>query len=117
MDCTINMWRGNMRNFVKTQRRRNEPFLDSLPEQMHYMDTGCEASLSCLSCPLPRCKYDDPTWYQAYKRRDRDLELLTMYKCHNLTTGEIASRFGLSQRTVHRAVKRALNYKDQLQAA
>ena len=106
-----------MSNFIKTQRRRNEPFLDSLPEQMHYSDTGCEASASCLVCPLPQCKYDDPVWYQTYQRRDRDLELLMMYKYDKLTAGEIAIRFGLSQRTVHRAVKRALNYRDKLQAA
>jgi hypothetical protein len=25
-----------------------------------YEDTGCEVFDSCLTCPLPRCKYDEP---------------------------------------------------------
>jgi hypothetical protein len=106
-----------MRNYIKSYRRRNEPFLDSLPEQMHYSDTGCEASLSCLSCPLPKCKYDDPVWYQAYKRRDRDLELLNMYRSDKLSAFEIANHFGVSPRTVHRAVRRAQGYKDGIKVA
>ena len=34
--------------------------LDAIPEFYHYEDTGCEVSPSCLNCPLPQCKYDDP---------------------------------------------------------
>ena len=33
---------------------------DDVSEFYHYEDTGCEASDSCLDCPLPFCKYDDP---------------------------------------------------------
>lgn len=106
-----------MRNYIKPYRRRSEPFLDSLPEQMHYADTGCEASFSCLSCPLPQCKYDDPMWYQAYKRRDRDLELLAMYRAEKLSAFDVATHFGVSPRTVHRAVKRAQEYKEVVEVA
>ena len=38
--------------YTKPRNRREEPALDRLPEQMHYADTGCEASMSCLECPL-----------------------------------------------------------------
>ena len=38
--------------------------VDTVPEFYHYEDTGCEVSRSCLNCPLPRCKYDDPIWFQ-----------------------------------------------------
>ncbi len=37
---------------------------DQSPEYYHYEDTGCEVSPSCLNCPLPQCKYDDPVWFQ-----------------------------------------------------
>ena len=35
-------------------------FSDDASEFYHYEDTGCEASDSCLDCPLPQCRYDDP---------------------------------------------------------
>ena len=88
-------------------RRRDEPMLDRLPELTHYADTGCEAAASCLACPLPQCKFDDPTWYQAYKRADRDRELISVYEQEGLHVIEIARRFGLSTRTVHRAIQRS----------
>tara|TARA_B100000686_G_scaffold186772_1_gene193476 strand:+ start:2367 stop:2687 length:321 start_codon:yes stop_codon:yes gene_type:complete len=106
-----------MRKYIKSYRRRNEPFLDSLPEQMHYSDTGCEASLSCLSCPLPKCKYDDPAWYQAYKRIDKDLEILNMYEERTFSTFAIAQKFKVSPRTIHRAVKRAVIARNKPVAA
>ena len=68
----------------------NEPAVDGLPEQMHYADTGCEASMSCLECPLPRCKFDDPAWYQAYKLRERDEEIAWVYQYENLHIFEVA---------------------------
>jgi hypothetical protein len=99
-----------MRN-VKTRphqrRRRNEPVGDGLPEQVHYVDRGCEVSSTCLDCPLPKCKYDDPTWYRAYLREGRDAELAGA--CHNegLSVFEVARRYRLSPRTVHRALHHA----------
>ena len=48
--------------------------VDMVPELYHYEDTGCEVSRSCLNCPLPRCKYDDPTWFQQYRRIARRFE-------------------------------------------
>ena len=41
----------------------SSPVLDAMPEFYHYEDTGCEVSSSCLDCPLPQCKYDDPAWF------------------------------------------------------
>lgn len=92
--------------YTKPKRRRNGPADDGLPEQMRYMDTGCEASMSCLECPLPRCRFDDPAWYHAYKLRERDEEMVWAYRYENLHAFEVASRFGVSVRTVHRALRR-----------
>ena len=33
---------------------------DSLPEYARYRDDGCDISESCLTCPLPRCRYEEP---------------------------------------------------------
>ena len=95
-----------MSMYTKSRRRRDEPAVDGLPEQMHYADTGCEASMSCLECPLPRCKFDDPAWYQAYKLRERDEEIAWAYQYEHLHVFEVATRFGISVRTVHRALHR-----------
>ena len=29
-----------------------------------YQDNGCDESPTCLACPLPTCKHDDPAAYQ-----------------------------------------------------
>lgn len=92
--------------YTKSRRRREDPAVDGLPEQMHYTDTGCEASMSCLGCPLPRCRFDDPAWYSAYKLRERDEEIASACHYENLQIWEVASRFGISVRTVHRALRR-----------
>jgi len=31
-----------------------------LVKEAEYFDDGCEYSPSCLRCPLPVCKHDDP---------------------------------------------------------
>ena len=95
-----------MSSYTKPRRRRLGPPMDALPEQMHYIDTGCEASMSCLECPLPRCKFDDPVWYQAYRRRERDEEIASACIYENLQAFEAANRFGVSVRTVQRALRR-----------
>ncbi len=96
-----------MRNYPKAYRSRHDPLLDGLPEQVHYADTGCEASASCLSCTLPQCKFDNPAWYQAYRRQGRDLELQKAYESEKLSVFQVAKRFHVSPRTVHRALRRA----------
>lgn len=95
-----------MSSYAKSHRRRNEPVLDGLPEQQHYPDTGCEVSMSCLTCPLPQCKFDDPAWYKTYRRQERDLEYLLAHIQEGLSVFEIAGRFRVSPRTVHRAIRR-----------
>lgn len=90
----------------KTTRGRCATAPDSLPEQMHYADTGCEASASCLTCPLPMCKFDDPAWYHAYKTRERDREVAAAFREEGLAAFEVADRLGISMRTVRRALRR-----------
>ncbi len=91
----------------KPKARRGEPLVDSLPEFYPYRDDGCEVSPSCLNCPLPKCKYDDPGWYQRERRRQREQQVLQIMARESLTVPEVARRFGVSQRTVFRILKRA----------
>ena len=88
-------------------RKRNEPIIDALPEHYPYRDTGCEVSPSCLRCPLLRCKYDDPGWLQRGLRQRRDEEVLRVRSAKQLTVPQLAERFGLSERTVHRILSRS----------
>jgi len=78
---------------------------DTLPENTRYRDNGCDISESCLHCPLPLCRYDDPGWLQSENRRNRDDEIVKL-RHEKLSTAEIAKRFGVSTRTVHRVVQR-----------
>ena len=87
--------------------RRNEPLIDRLPEFTAFRDQGCDLHPSCLSCPLPRCRYDDPGWLQREERGQRDAEILRARIAESLPVALLAARFGVSTRTVHRVIKRA----------
>ena len=75
-------------------------------EFYHYEDTGCEASESCLDCPLPVCKYDDPVWYQRNRRLARDFRMLHIMNRESLSVEEAAERFSVTVRTVFRIMQR-----------
>ena len=81
--------------------------MDVVPERFPYRDEGCELSPSCLRCPLPQCKYDDPGWYQREQRRERDGRVVEALWNGGLSVHEASLRFDLSQRTIFRILKRA----------
>ena len=87
--------------------QKNVPIIDALPEHYPYRDDGCDASPSCLRCPLPYCKYDDPIAYHRDIRESRDREVLRVSRAQDKTVPQLARHFGLSQRTVHRILQRA----------
>jgi hypothetical protein len=78
---------------------------DTLPENMSFRDDGCDVSQSCLSCPLSVCKYDDPGWAVRESRRSRDSEILRL-RVEGVPVSELAARFSVSTRTVHRVLQR-----------
>ena len=45
---------------------------DALPEHTHYADTGCDLHPSCLTCPLVRCRYDEPGGARKLLSDERD---------------------------------------------
>lgn len=82
-------------------------------EFYHYEDTGCEASESCLNCPLPMCRYDDPAWYQRNRRIARDFRVLQTMERESLTVEQAADRFGITVRTVFRILQRCREARQQ----
>ena len=97
--------------------RKNAALMDPLPELYTYEDTGCEVSPSCLSCPLPQCKYDDPGWFQRYRRFSRDMNVLTVMQREGLTVEETAERFSVTVRTVFRAMRRCREVMPEMAGA
>ncbi len=86
--------------------RKNAPLVDALPEQYPYRDDGCNVSPSCLRCPLPWCKYDDPVTYHRELRISRDREVLQVKRDQGKSVPQLAQHFGLSERTIHRILVR-----------
>ena len=80
--------------------------VDAVPEFYHYEDTGCEVSASCLNCPLPQCKYDDPVWYQRNRRLARDFKVWSAIQQDDLTVDEAAERYSVTVRTIFRIMQR-----------
>ncbi len=79
---------------------------DAVPEFYHYEDTGCEVSASCLNCPLPMCKYDDPVWFQRNRRLAKDFKVWAAIQQEDLSVEEAAERFEVTQRTIFRIIHR-----------
>ena len=91
----------------ETARIENgSPFADDVSEFYHYEDTGCEASDSCLDCPLPQCRYDDPEWYHRNRRLAKDFRLVHAMHRESLTVEQAAERFSITKRTVFRVLQR-----------
>ena len=75
-------------------------------EFYHYEDSGCAVSDSCLDCPLPRCRYDDPVWFQRNRKLAKDFRMLRVMQQESLTIEETAKRFSITNRTVFRILQR-----------
>ena len=101
---------------------------DALPEGSAYlvggMDDGCEVSLSCLSCPLPLCKFDDPNYVSPELALEHSAREETIIKLteQGMSARAISNKMGkgYSKRTVQRIrvklnmntrVLNALNYQ------
>jgi hypothetical protein len=74
---------------------------DALPEEIQYRDDGCDIHPRCLTCPLPRCRYDEPGGARAMVNAFRDQRIAALRR-EGAPVDEIAERYGLSRRTVFR---------------
>ena len=87
----------------KEEATENEP--DLPPEYYHYRDEGCEFADSCLSCPFPQCLFDEPRGKQRWLKELRNKEITRLFSSGGWGMKELALLFGLSQRTIQRALK------------
>jgi len=76
---------------------------DVLPEKTGYRDDGCEIHPQCLTCPLPRCRYDEPGGLNGMLTRMRDREIVRL-RTKGAPVERIADVFGVSRRTVFRVL-------------
>lgn len=74
---------------------------DMLPEKTRYRDDGCEVHPQCLTCPLPRCRYDEPGGLRGMLSAWRDRQVVEL-RSKGAAVEEIAEQFGVSRRTVFR---------------
>lgn len=79
--------------------------IDALPEHTDYADSGCDLYPSCLRCPLPRCRYDDPGGAAAMLRTGRDASILRLAQQDGVDVDQLAVMFGLSRRTIFRVLR------------
>jgi len=92
---------------MELERKNDE--LDLPPEYCHYRDDGCEFASSCLNCPFPRCIYELPRGKQRWQKRLQAREIRQLSTKGGKGIKELAMLFGVSQRTIQRALKRAEN--------
>ena len=90
----------------RAEKKTRLPLVDRLPEHVHYTDSGCSVSVSCLHCPLERCIYDEPEGGRHASQRSRDEAIYRLYREHGPDIRSLAVRFGVSRRTIHRVVQR-----------
>lgn len=83
------------------------PFVrvDTLPEGVDWSDTGCAVAPSCLACPLPQCRWDEPSDYSA-EARARRAEMVWRWRVtSSLSVTAIARALKCSTRTIHRILQ------------
>lgn len=78
--------------------------IDAFPEDYDYRDEGCDLAPACLACPFPACRYDDA----APLLRARAAALREFLQ-QGANPRDVASKLGVSLRTVQRHNARRLN--------
>ena len=81
---------------------------DLPPEYCHYRDEGCEFAEACLSCPFPQCIYEVPRGKQHCIKEFRNREIARLFRTGRWELKDLALMFGISLRTIQRALKSAL---------
>lgn len=72
--------------------------------RLPLLNDGCELHAHCLSCPLPRCQYDEPLYAQNTERADRDAAIAAAVEAEGLTIAAAVQRFQMSRRSINRAL-------------
>jgi hypothetical protein len=91
-------------NLEETQEKTTRNMPDLKPEFCHYRDEGCEYAKACLDCPFPQCLFDEPRGRQQWMKQTRDREIKRLFDTGSKVK-ELAALFGVSERTIQRALK------------
>jgi hypothetical protein len=94
----------------ETNKETNQHETDLPPEYCHYRDEGCEYAQSCLACPFPQCLWDEPRGRQRWLKELRNKEIKRLFTA-NWKIKEMALLFGVSLRTIQRALKSEISGK------
>ncbi len=78
--------------------------VDFRSEDIEWRDGGCELHPRCLECPLERCVEEEPRLRQRLRLQMR-AEKMRELRAQGKSTAEIARAFGVSVRTVQRALQ------------
>ena len=84
---------------------------DALPEEIRYRDDGCDIHPQCLTCPLPRCRYDEPGGLRGMLNAYRDQQIVAL-RGDGAPVDQIAERYNLSRRTVFRILSTGHAYAE-----
>lgn len=76
---------------------------DALPEYTRYRDKGCDVHSNCLTCPLPRCRYEEPGGLRALLNEYRDRQIVSLRR-KGASVDELAGQYRISRRTVFRVL-------------
>jgi hypothetical protein len=112
MDFTSDEISGVEQQELETKLRDEQ---DLPPEYCHYRDEGCDYARSCLRCPFPQCLYDEPRGRQRWTKGLRNREISRLFS-GGRKVKELALMFGLSQRTIQRALKESNGQRIQEEA-
>ena len=74
-------------------------------DEVNFKDSGCRFSSSCLNCPSQICIYDDPSFVRNLEKNNRD-ENIIEDRSNGLSNQQIAKKYNVSIRTVHRSLKK-----------
>ena len=74
-------------------------------DEVNFKDSGCRFSPSCLNCPIQICIYDDPSFVRNLEKNNRD-ENIIEDRSNGLSNQQIAKKYNVSIRTVHRSLKK-----------
>ena len=81
---------------------------DALPEGFDYPDTGCSYHPSCVSCPLPHCRYDSHLGVRGL-RMDIRTAVAKKLGSQGRSIEEIQRALAVSRRTVYRLLARPVS--------
>lgn len=72
---------------------------------LEFPDNGCSLYPGCLSCPLPRCRYDLPHGQKALDDEARIKERLRAWASHKGSVRAFAEKHNVHRATIYRMLR------------